>query len=75
MTAFLLDAAAFLLRWFHVIAAMAWIGESFYFVMLDRALKAPRDGGEGIQGDLWSVPWRRLLPQAQIPARAPRHAC
>jgi uncharacterized membrane protein len=55
MTAFLLDAAAFLLRWFHVIAAMAWIGESFYFVMLDRALKAPRDGGEGIQGDLWSV--------------------
>jgi uncharacterized membrane protein len=55
MTAFLLDAAAFLLRWFHVVAAMAWIGESFYFVMLDRALKPPREGGEGIQGDLWSV--------------------
>lgn len=55
MTAYFLDAAAFLLRWFHVIAAMAWIGESFYFVMLDRALKPPREGGEGIQGDLWSV--------------------
>jgi uncharacterized membrane protein len=55
MTPFLLDAAAFLLRWLHVIAAIAWIGESFYFVMLDRTLKAPRTPSPGLAGESWSV--------------------
>ena len=31
-----------LLRWLHVIAAMAWIGTSFYFVLLDSSLRPPR---------------------------------
>jgi uncharacterized membrane protein len=55
MEAFLLDAAGVLLRWLHVVAAIAWIGESFYFVMLDRALKPPRDASPGLFGELWSV--------------------
>ena len=32
-----------LLRWLHVIAAMAWIGTSFYFVLLDSSLRPPKD--------------------------------
>jgi uncharacterized membrane protein len=52
---FLLEFGTLLLRWLHVVAAIAWIGESFYFVMLDRALKAPKNGAPGVSGELWSV--------------------
>lgn len=52
---FWIEAVAFLLRWLHVIAAIAWIGESFYFVMLDRALKPPRHFEPRLAGELWSV--------------------
>ena len=31
-----------LLRWLHVITAIAWIGSSFYFIMLDLSLKRRR---------------------------------
>jgi len=55
MGAYLLEALALCLRWFHVVAAIAWIGESFYFVMLDRALKPPKAGPPGVSGELWSV--------------------
>jgi uncharacterized membrane protein len=44
-----------LLRWLHVIAGMAWIGSSFYFIHLDLSLK-PRAGlPQGVQGDAWQV--------------------
>ncbi|HWT15529.1 MAG TPA: urate hydroxylase PuuD [Patescibacteria group bacterium] len=55
MLAFWTEAAAFLLRWLHVVAAIAWIGESFYFVALDRGLKSPRVGAQGLSGESWSV--------------------
>jgi uncharacterized membrane protein len=55
MQAFWLDASTFLLRWLHVVAAIAWIGESFYFVALDRGLKPPAEGVAGIGGESWSV--------------------
>ena len=32
-----------LFRWLHVIAAMAWIGASFYFIALDNHLEPPKD--------------------------------
>jgi len=35
--------AQFLLRWLHVIAAIVWIGTSFYFVALDKHLRPSRD--------------------------------
>ncbi|HEX7389081.1 MAG TPA: urate hydroxylase PuuD, partial [Acidiphilium sp.] len=47
-----------LLIWLHVIAAMAWIGESFYFVMLDNSLHKPEletDKHKGVFGELWAV--------------------
>lgn len=43
------------IRWFHVIAGIAWIGSSFYFVHLDLSLK-PRDGlPKGAAGETWQV--------------------
>ena len=53
----LLDWISLFLRWFHVIAGVAWIGASFYFVWLDNNLRAPPDWKKqkGIKGDLWAV--------------------
>jgi len=74
MTSFWIEAASFLLRWLHVVAAIAWIGESFYFVMLDRALKPPKVGAAGVFGELWSVhgggfyhKQKYLIAPAQMP--------
>lgn len=58
MQAYLLDFANMLLRWLHVIAAIAWIGESIYFVMLDNSLRPPQaadDKRKGVFGEMWSV--------------------
>ena len=43
MDAYLLDWINLLLRWAHVITAIAWIGASFYFVLLDNSLAKPED--------------------------------
>ncbi len=46
------------LRMLHVIAAIAWIGTSFYFVLLDESLrppKEPEDAAAGVGGELWEV--------------------
>ena len=39
---YLTDWLNLLLRWLHVIAAIAWIGASFYFVLLDQSLEEPK---------------------------------
>ena len=41
MDAYVLDWVNLLLRWAHVIVAIAWIGSSFYFVFLDNSLTPP----------------------------------
>ncbi len=58
MESYYLDWANLLLRWVHVITAIAWIGSSFYFVFLDSSLVKPvskelQDLGVG--GELWAV--------------------
>ncbi|MFM1880164.1 MAG: hypothetical protein RLZZ344_398 [Pseudomonadota bacterium] len=56
MEAFLLDWANLLLRWLHVIVAVAWIGASFYFVFLDLSLVPPKgDNPDKVYGEIWSV--------------------
>lgn len=58
MEAYLLDWANLLVRWLHVIAGIAWIGASFYFVMLDNSLTSPAkqsDRDKGVSGELWAV--------------------
>src|SRR6056297_931366 len=44
-----------LLRWLHVITAIAWIGSSFYFIMLDLSLKKRESLPEGVGGEAWQV--------------------
>jgi uncharacterized membrane protein len=58
MEAYLLDWINLLLRWAHVIVAIAWIGSSFYFVFLDNSLTKPLDpelAAKGVDGELWAV--------------------
>jgi uncharacterized membrane protein len=55
MTSWLGDWANLLLRWAHFIAGIAWIGSSFYFIWLDRALTKPEHPKPGVEGDLWMV--------------------
>jgi uncharacterized membrane protein len=58
MDLYLLDWINFLLRWAHVIVAIAWIGSSFYFVFLDSSLVEPTDAQlreKGVGGELWAV--------------------
>ncbi len=55
---YITDWLNLLIRWLHVIAAMAWIGASFYFVLLDQSLEAPTkvdDLRDGVGGELWEV--------------------
>ena len=58
METYLLDWTNLLLRWLHVIVAIAWIGSSFYFVFLDSSLTTPEDEklrAEGATGEIWAV--------------------
>ncbi len=58
MDAYLLDWVNLLLRWAHVITAIAWIGSSFYFVLLDNSLSKPQEQDlkdKGIDGEMWAV--------------------
>jgi len=78
MDGYLVDWANLLLRWAHVITAIAWIGSSFYFVFLDNSLTPPEDPelrDKGVGGQLWAVhgggfyhPQKYLVAPKQMPA-------
>ena len=77
MEPYLLDWANLLLRWAHVIVAIAWIGSSFYFVFLDNSLTPPEAAdlkAKGVDGELWAVhgggfynPQKYLVAPPRIP--------
>ncbi len=77
MDTYLLDWANLLLRWAHVITAIAWIGSSFYFVFLDNSLTPPGASelkDKGVGGELWAVhgggfynPQKYLVAPRQMP--------
>lgn len=52
-----LDWISLFVRWFHVVAGVAWIGASFYFIWLDNNLRTPPKWKQdkGIKGDLWAI--------------------
>jgi uncharacterized membrane protein len=58
LDAYVTDWLDLLLRWLHAIAAITWIGTSFYFVLLDQSLRWPMDPGDEerrVAGELWEV--------------------
>ncbi|MBT3991804.1 MAG: urate hydroxylase PuuD [Rhodospirillaceae bacterium] len=42
-------------RWLHLIAGIAWIGSSFYFMFLDYSLRPEEGLPEGVKGASWNV--------------------
>jgi uncharacterized membrane protein len=58
MDPYLRDVLDVCFRMLHVVAGIAWIGASFYFVRLDLALRPPkkaRDAEAGVAGEFWGV--------------------
>ncbi len=57
MEAYFFDWLNMFFRWFHVVAGVAWIGASFYFVWLDLNLRQPPQWktDKGVKGDLWAI--------------------
>ena len=58
---------------------MAWIGTSFYFVLLDQSLRRPKDQADaeaGVGGELWEVHgggFYQVQKYVVAPARLPDH--
>jgi uncharacterized membrane protein len=76
MDAVLLDSARLCLRWLHMIAGMAWIGASFYFIHLDLSLKPSPAVADGSQSEAWEVHGggfyravKYLVAPPQLPAK------
>ncbi len=62
------------LRWLHVIAGIAWIGTSFYFIQLDYSLKRRESLPEGAYGEAWQVHgggFYNMVKYMVAPARLP----
>src|SRR5438477_3751606 len=58
LDAYATDWLDLVFRWFHVVAAIVWIGTSFYFVALDQHLHEPRaeaDRERGVGGESWEI--------------------
>ncbi len=74
MGAILLEWVDFAVRWLHVIAGIAWIGSSFYFVHLDLSLKKREGLPEGAGGETWQVHgggFYNMVKYLVAPARLP----
>src|SRR5581483_7938430 len=80
MDAHLVEFLSLLVRWLHVIAGIAWIGSSFYFIWLDHSLEPPAPGSDaarkGVAGELWAVhgggfynPQKYAVAPAALPDR------
>jgi uncharacterized membrane protein len=66
--------ASLIFRWLHVVAAVGWIGSSFYFIHLDLSLKPGRDLPDGVKGEAWQVHgggFYRIVKYLVAPAAMP----
>ena len=80
MESYWVEFVALLVRWLHMIAGIAWIGSSFYFIWLDHSLEPPEPGSDaarkGVGGELWTVHGGGFYnPQkySVAPASLPQH--
>jgi uncharacterized membrane protein len=61
-------------RWLHVVAAIAWIGSSFYFIHLDLSLKPNSALPKEAHGEAWQVHgggFYHMVKYLVAPARMP----
>ena len=75
MDSILHEWGGLLIRWLHVVAAIAWIGSSFYFVALDLGLRRRENLPEGVAGEAWQVHgggFYRMQKYNVAPAELPR---
>ena len=66
----------FAVRWLHVIAGIAWIGSSFYFVHLDLSLRPRTHLPEGAYGEAWQVHgggFYNMVKYLVAPSQMPDH--
>jgi uncharacterized membrane protein len=72
----LIEWASVIVRWTHVVAGIAWIGSSFYFIHLDLSLQA-RDGlPAGVKGEAWQVHgggFYHIMKYLVAPTQMPDH--
>jgi uncharacterized membrane protein len=64
----------FLVRWLHVVAGIAWIGSSFYFIALDLSLKPGKQLPDEAHGQAWQVHgggFYNMVKYLVAPARMP----
>jgi len=74
MIGILWEWAEMAVRWLHVIAGIAWIGSSFYFIALDLSLKQRPGLPEGAGGEAWQVHgggFYNMVKYLVAPARMP----
>ena len=67
---------SFAIRWAHVVAGIAWIGSSFYFIALDLGLKKNPGLPEGVSGEEWQVHgggFYRMQKYMVAPPELPEH--
>lgn len=75
-TALVMEWLSFAARWFHVIAGIAWIGSSFYFIALDLGLRKAPNLPEGAYGEEWQVHgggFYHIQKYLVAPATLPEH--
>jgi len=67
----LLEWIQLVLRWFHVLAAITWIGQTYLFAWMERHMKPGQ--AQGAEGELWMVHgggfWR--LEKLMVPETMP----
>ena len=76
MYAHLYEWLSLFIRWLHVVAGIAWIGDSFYFMWLDASLRSNEDTPEGVKGESWSVHgggFYRVIKFQNAPKTLPEH--
>lgn len=80
MAAHYVEFLGMLVRWLHIVAGIAWVGSSFYFIWLDNSLDQPAPDSEeakkGVAGELWAVhgggfynPQKYAVAPAKLPEK------
>ena len=74
MTYVFFEWTEFLVRWFHVITGIAWIGSSFYFIALDLSLRNSNQIPKEAHGEAWQVHgggFYRIIKYLVAPSKMP----